>query len=137
MALNNFITSKGLFGPQAVVTMVPWLKPISNMIQVMSSAPFIFLPILVGFSAAKRFGANRFLGGMIGMMMDVPEFDCGPLMGAIWDARFPDTVHVPGLSRYWRPYGSCPFWRSSSTSTYQKPWTLRLPTLDRVLLPAS
>ena len=61
MTLNNFITSKGLFGPEAVIQMVPQLKAVSEMIQVMGSAPFIFLPIMVGFSAAKRFGANSSL----------------------------------------------------------------------------
>ena len=73
MALNSFITSAGLFGPKSVVQMVPQLKTISGMIQVMASAPFIFLPIMVGFSAAKRFGANPFLGGVIGMMMTSPS----------------------------------------------------------------
>ena len=73
MALNSFITSAGLFGPKSVVQMVPQLKTVSGMIQVMASAPFIFLPIMVGFSAAKRFGANPFLGGVIGMMMTSPS----------------------------------------------------------------
>ncbi len=73
MALNSFITSAGLFGPKSVVQMVPQLKAVSGMIQVMASAPFIFLPIMVGFSAAKRFGANPFLGGVIGMMMTSPS----------------------------------------------------------------
>ncbi len=77
MALNNFITSKGLFGPEAVIQMVPQLKAVSQMIQVMASAPFIFLPIMVGFSAAKRFGANPFLGGVIGMMMTSPSLVAG------------------------------------------------------------
>lgn len=73
MALNSFITSAGLFGPKSVVQMVPQLKVVSEMIQVMASAPFVFLPIMVGFSAAKRFGANPFLGGVIGMMMTSPN----------------------------------------------------------------
>ena len=77
MALNNFITSKGLFGPEAIIQMVPQLKAVSQMIQVMASAPFIFLPIMVGFSAAKRFGANPFLGGVIGMMMTSPSLVAG------------------------------------------------------------
>lgn len=73
MALNNFLTSKGLFGPKALIEIVPSIKGISDMIQVMSSAPFIFLPILVGISAAKRFGANQFLGATLGMIMTTPN----------------------------------------------------------------
>ncbi|WP_281164473.1 sucrose-specific PTS transporter subunit IIBC [Liquorilactobacillus sicerae] len=73
MALNNFLTSEGLFGPKALVTTYPAIKGISDMIQVMSSAPFIFMPILVGMSAASRFGANRFLGAAVGMIMTTPD----------------------------------------------------------------
>ena len=73
MALNNFLTSPGLFGPKAIVQMVPSIAGLSSMIQVMSAAPFIFMPILVGMSAAKRFGANQFLGATIGMIMTTPN----------------------------------------------------------------
>lgn len=73
MALNNFLTSPGLFGPKSVVQMVPSIAGASEMIQVMSAAPFIFMPILVGISAAKRFGANQFLGAAIGMIMTSPN----------------------------------------------------------------
>ncbi|NRO03593.1 PTS system trehalose-specific EIIBC component [Lactobacillus helveticus] len=73
MALNNFFTSPGLFGSKSVVQMAPNIAGLSNMIQVMSAAPFIFMPILVGMSAAKRFGANQFLGATIGMIMPTPN----------------------------------------------------------------
>ncbi|MCS4488207.1 sucrose-specific PTS transporter subunit IIBC [Streptococcus sciuri] len=69
MALNNFLTSAGLFGAKSLVEQYPAIEGISNMIQVMSAAPFIYLPVLVGISAAKRFGANQFLGAAIGMIM--------------------------------------------------------------------
>ena len=72
MALGNFLTSKGLFGSQSLVQMYPAIKVLSDMIQLMSAAPFWFLPILVGISAAKRFGANQFLGASIGMIMVAP-----------------------------------------------------------------
>ena len=72
MALGNFLTSKGLFGSQSLVQMYPAIKGLSDMIQLMSAAPFWFLPILVGISAAQRFGANQFLGASIGMIMVAP-----------------------------------------------------------------
>lgn len=81
MALNNFLTSKGLFGPQAIVEMYPAIGGFSSIIQVMSAAPFIFMPILVGMSAAKRFGANQFLGASIGMIMTTPDL----IAGKSWD----------------------------------------------------
>ncbi|MGM0094747.1 PTS system, sucrose-specific IIBC component [Enterococcus sp. DIV0418] len=73
MALRNFLTAAGLFGPKSIEEMYPAIKGISSMIQLMSAAPFMFLPILVGISAAKRFGANQFLGAAIGMIMTTPD----------------------------------------------------------------
>lgn len=81
MALNNFLTSAGLFGPKALTAMFPQISGLSEMIQVMSAAPFIFLPILVGISAAKRFGANQFLGAAVGMFMTTPDL----VSGKTWD----------------------------------------------------
>lgn len=73
MALNNFLTSPDLFGPKALVESFPIIKGFSAMIQVMSAAPFIFMPILVGISAAKRFGANQYLGAALAMIMVSPD----------------------------------------------------------------
>ncbi|CAM4320085.1 sucrose-specific PTS transporter subunit IIBC [Weissella hellenica] len=73
MALNNFLTSEGLFGPKALVETLPAIKGLSAMIQLMSAAPFIFMPILVGISAAKRFGANQYLGAALAMIMVSPD----------------------------------------------------------------
>lgn len=73
MALNNFLVSAGLFGPKSIVQMVPAVKGISDMIQLMSAAAFIFMPILVGISSAKRFGANQYLGAALAMMMVSPD----------------------------------------------------------------
>ncbi|MGT2829305.1 sucrose-specific PTS transporter subunit IIBC [Streptococcus hillyeri] len=69
MALRNFLTSPDLFGPQSLEEMYPAIKGLSEMIQFMSAAPFMFLPILVAISAAKRFGANMYLGAALGMIM--------------------------------------------------------------------
>ncbi len=105
MALNNFLTSPGLFGSKSVVQMAPNIAGLSSMIQVMSSAPFIFMPILVGMSAAKRFGANQFLGATIGMIMTTPN-----LLGAnhfwnLWGWHVAQTSYqyqvIPVLVAVW------------------------------------
>lgn len=85
MALRNFLTSPDLFGPKSLEKMYPAIEGISAMIQLMSAAPFMFLPILVGISAAKRFGANQFLGAAIGMIMTTPD--------------------LGGASEYWNVFG--------------------------------
>ena len=40
------------------------------LIHAFSNASFVFLQILIGFSAARVFGGNEFLGGVIGMIMN-------------------------------------------------------------------
>ena len=77
MALNNVLTATDLFGPKSVIQMYPALKGLEQMVAVMSAAPYVFLPILVGISGAKRFGANQFLGAVVGMMMTAPALADG------------------------------------------------------------
>ena len=72
MALNNVLTSQGLFGELPLVEMFPRMQGITEIINVLASAPFAFLPVLVGFSATKRFGGNEYLGAGMGMAMVHP-----------------------------------------------------------------
>lgn len=105
MALRNFLTSKGLFGPQSIEQMVPAIKGLSAMIQLMSAAPFMFLPILVGISAAKRFGANQFLGAAIGMIMTTPDLGGAEKFWDIFGYHVTQTSYVyqviPVLAAVW------------------------------------
>ncbi len=48
------------------LSMNPWWI----LIHTFSNASFVFLQILIGFSAARVFGGNEFLGGVIGMIMN-------------------------------------------------------------------
>ncbi|MGO3914169.1 sucrose-specific PTS transporter subunit IIBC [Enterococcus viikkiensis] len=73
MAINNVLTSPNLFGAQSVVEMFPNVKDFASIINLLASAPFAFLPILVGFSATKRFGGNQYLGAAMGMAMVMPD----------------------------------------------------------------
>ncbi|WP_301925707.1 sucrose-specific PTS transporter subunit IIBC [Corynebacterium glaucum] len=72
MALNNVLTAEGLFGENSLVQMFPQIQGLSEIINVLASAPFAFLPVLVGYSATKRFGGNEYLGAGIGMAMVHP-----------------------------------------------------------------
>lgn len=69
MAINNVLTAEGLFGEQSLVQRWGWLSDYANLINLVSSAAFAFLPVLVGFSAAKRFGGNVYLGAAMGAAM--------------------------------------------------------------------
>ncbi len=55
-----------------MVEMFPRIQGITEIINVLASAPFAFLPVLVGFSATKRFGGNEYLGAGMGMAMVHP-----------------------------------------------------------------
>ena len=69
MALHSVLTAKGLFGEQSVIQMFPVMTDYDALINLVSSAAFASLPVLVGFSAAKRFGGNVYLGAAIGAAM--------------------------------------------------------------------
>ncbi|MDT1940234.1 MULTISPECIES: sucrose-specific PTS transporter subunit IIBC [Carnobacterium] len=96
MALNNLLTAQHLFGPQSVVENFPAIKDLADIINLMASAPFAFLPILVGFSATKRFGGNPYLGAAMGMVMVMPSLVNGyGVANAITDGSMP----------YWNIFG--------------------------------
>ncbi|MGT2715180.1 sucrose-specific PTS transporter subunit IIBC [Streptococcus respiraculi] len=105
MALRNFLTSEGLFGPQSIEQTFPAIQGVSEMIQLMSAAPFMFLPILVGISAAKRFGANQFLGAAIGMIMTTPALGGGEAFWDIFGMQVAQTSYIyqviPVLAAVW------------------------------------
>ena len=51
----------------------PAIADLASMIIMFANAAFVFLPVLIGFSAAKVFGANQYLGAVIGMIMVHPD----------------------------------------------------------------
>ena len=59
MAINNVMTAEGLFGEQSLTTMYPAIADYAALINMVSSAAFASLPVLVGFSAAKRLRWQR------------------------------------------------------------------------------
>ncbi|WP_315299666.1 sucrose-specific PTS transporter subunit IIBC [uncultured Actinomyces sp.] len=73
MAINNVMTAEGLFGEQSLTTMFPGIADYAALINLISSAAFASLPVLIGFSAAKRFGGNVYLGAAIGAAMVSPS----------------------------------------------------------------
>lgn len=96
MAINNVLTAQNLFGAQSVVEMYPAVKDFASIINLLASAPFSFLPILVGFSATKRFGGNGYLGAAMAMAMVMPELVNGyGVANAIADGTMP----------YWNIFG--------------------------------
>ncbi|MCG0556753.1 sucrose-specific PTS transporter subunit IIBC [Lactiplantibacillus plantarum] len=96
MALNNVLTAEHLFMAKSVVEVYPGLKGIAEMINAMASAPFTFLPILLGFSPTKRFGGNPYLGATMGMIMVLPSLVNGYSVA---------TTMAAGKMVYWNVFG--------------------------------
>lgn len=96
MALNNVLTSPDLFGPQSVVEMYPAIEDVASIINLLASAPFTFLPILIGYSATKRFGGNPYLGAAMAMAMVMPD---------LIDGYSVATAVEEGKMNYWNIFG--------------------------------
>lgn len=74
MGINNILTAQGLFFTgKSLIEAYPQWADLAAMINLFSNAAFTFLPVLIGFSATKKFGGNPFLGAAMGMIMVHPE----------------------------------------------------------------
>lgn len=96
MALNNVLTAEGLIGQESIVGRLPWLADYASMINLISSAAFAFLPVLIGFSAVKRFGGNPYLGAAMGAAM---------VSTGLVNAYDLVTVTEAGTMPYWHVFG--------------------------------
>ena len=100
MALNSLLTSKGIFGPRAVIELFPEWADFADIINLLSAAPFAFLPVLVGFSATKVFGGNPYLGMTMGAAMVSPALMNGYNVAAsLAGAEGTDPM------KYWNLFG--------------------------------
>lgn len=83
MGINNLLTAQDLFiKGQSLVEANPGMADLAALINTFANAAFVFLPILIGFSATKRFGGNPYLGAALGMIMVHPDLLNGYGYGA-------------------------------------------------------
>ena len=74
MGINNIFTAEGLFvSGKTLIQLYPQFADLAGMINLFSNAAFTFLPVLIGFSATKKFGGNPYLGAVLGMIMVHPD----------------------------------------------------------------
>lgn len=74
MGLYNLLTAQGLFiEGQSLIDANPGLADLASMINTFANAPFVYLPVLLAFSASRKFGGNPFLGAALGMLMVHPD----------------------------------------------------------------
>lgn len=80
----------------SVIDKYPNLADLVNFINTIASAPFVFLPVLLGFSATRKFGGNPFLGAALGMLLVHPALADG------WN--YAKTL-MEGKITYWNVFG--------------------------------
>lgn len=77
MGLFNLLAQPGLWpwlpDDENLISQAPAIADLAAIINLFANAAFVFLPILIGFSAAKVFGANQYLGAVTGMIMVHPD----------------------------------------------------------------
>lgn len=88
MGINNLLTSNLIHG-QSIIALYPQWAGLATAINLFAAAPFTFLPVLIGFSAAKKFGGNPYLGAAMGMIMVHPDLMSAYQIGVgtppVWD----------------------------------------------------
>ncbi|MGJ5712975.1 sucrose-specific PTS transporter subunit IIBC [Staphylococcus auricularis] len=98
MGLNNILTAPGLFyDKQSLIEVHDQFAGLAGMINIFANAPFTLLPILIGFSATKRFGGNAFLGAALGMILVHPD-----LMNAY---EYPKALEAGKAIPHWDLFG--------------------------------
>ncbi len=74
MGIYNVLTATGLFvDGKSLIDLYPQFADLAEMINIFSNAAFTFLPVLIGYSATKKFGGNPYLGAVMGMIMVHPD----------------------------------------------------------------
>ncbi|MCG4767461.1 hypothetical protein L0N21_18495, partial [Fusicatenibacter saccharivorans] len=61
MGIYNLLTMEDLFGPQPLVKQFPQIHDFADIVNVIATTAFIFLPALIGWSSMRVFGGNPVL----------------------------------------------------------------------------
>ena len=97
MGIHSMLTSIGFFWEgHSVVTKYPGVSDLVDFINTIANAPFVFLPVLLGFSATRKFGGNPFLGAALGMLLVHTDLADG------WN--YAKTL-MEGKITYWNVFG--------------------------------
>lgn len=97
MGIHSMLASVGFFWEgHSVVSKYPEVSDLVDFINTIANAPFVFLPVLLGFSATRKFGGNPFLGAALGMLLVHPALADG------WN--YAKTL-MEGNIQYWNVLG--------------------------------
>ncbi|SHJ05928.1 sucrose-specific PTS transporter subunit IIBC [Propionispora hippei] len=91
------VASGFLMGLLGMLSTFQWINPESGIIHILnmfSNTAFIFLPVLIAFSAAREFGANPFLAAVLGGLLIHPDLQNAWTVGG----GIKGTIDVFGLA---------------------------------------
>lgn len=73
LGLGSLLSTQGLFGENSILDTIPAISGLHRMIQIASGSIFDFLPLIVSYSAVKRFGGRPALGLALGALLVSPS----------------------------------------------------------------
>jgi len=68
-----FIYPGYFYADKSLVQVYPQFSGIATMVNMFANTVFMFLPVVIGFSATKRFGGNAYVGAVLGLIMVNPQ----------------------------------------------------------------
>ena len=96
MGLTGLLEQQGIFGPQSVVEMFPSLAGMNRFLSICSTGIFTILPMLVVYSATRRYGGTPVLGLVIGAIMLHPDLANAYSVGN--GTVQPEIINIFGLN---------------------------------------
>ncbi|MBI5976001.1 PTS system trehalose-specific EIIBC component [Staphylococcus canis] len=95
LGINNVLTMPLINGSPSIIERVPQIADFANIINVIATTAFIFLPALVGWSAMRVFGGNPVLGLVLGLVLMHPQLLSQYDIGKVDEIP---TWHILGLN---------------------------------------
>lgn len=96
LGLSGLLSQQGIFGSLSIVERLPWLEGINRFVLIVSSSVFDILPLIVVYSATKRYGGRPVLGLVIGAIMLSSKLT--DAYSAAQGIITPETINVLGIN---------------------------------------
>lgn len=83
LGISNILTNAGIFGKESLVVMYPAIAGLADMITMVANTAFTYIPVLVAWSAVKRFGGSPMLGVLLGLVLINGDLIPGSQMSSV------------------------------------------------------
>ena len=83
LGISNILTNAGIFGKEFLVVMYPAIAGLADMITMVANTAFTYIPVLVAWSAVKRFGGSPMLGVLLGLVLINGDLISGSQMSSV------------------------------------------------------